>query len=127
MFLGSITAIFEVIYYAIIKHQPTGIAQTGLYLFLTLSALVIIFSIRNKDHFWRAPRLSKAMELSFAIITVISIVTIYIGITKKLFTFTALPVGILGITIILTFIHIFVLDTIKTWFYKSGVGKLSEN
>ena len=83
MFLGSITAIFEVMYYAIIKHQPTGIAQTGLYLFLTLSALIIIFSIRNKDHFWKAPRLSKAMELSFAIITVLSIITIYIGVTKN--------------------------------------------
>jgi Mg2+-importing ATPase len=127
MFLGSITALFEIIYYAIIRHQPTGVAQTGLYLFLTLSALVIIFSVRNKDHFWRAPKLSRPMALSFAIITALSIVTIYIGLTKKLFSFTALPVGILGITIILTFVHIFFLDTIKTWFYKSSVGKLSQN
>src|SRR5665213_1190124 len=63
MFLGTITALFEVMYYAIIKNQPIGIAQTGLYLFLTLVALIAIFSIRNKDHFWRAPRLSKAMGL----------------------------------------------------------------
>ncbi len=123
MFLGSITALFEIIYYAIIRHQPTGIAQTGLYLFLTLSALIIIFSIRNKDHFWRAPKLSRAMVSSFAIITVLSIITIYIGVTKRLFSFTALPAGILGITIVLTFVHIFFLDTIKTWFYKSGLGK----
>jgi Mg2+-importing ATPase len=127
MFLGSITALFEIIYYVIIRHQPTGIAQTGLYLFLTLSALVIIFSVRNKDHFWRAPKLSRPMVFSFAIITALSIVTIYIGLTQKLFSFSALPAAILGVTIILTFVHIFFLDTIKTWFYKSSVGKLSQN
>ena len=45
MFLGSITALFEIMYYAIVKDQKTGVAQTGLYLFLTLAALVVIISI----------------------------------------------------------------------------------
>lgn len=122
MFLGSITALFEIMYYAVIKSQPTGIAQTGLYLFLTLIGLIVIFSIRNKDHFWRAPKLSKAMAVSFAIITFISVITIYIGITKRLFTFSSLPISILAITLSITIFYIFVLDTVKTWFYKSTVG-----
>ncbi len=122
MFLGSVTALFEIMYYAIIKHQSTGVSQTGLYLFLTLAALVVIFSIRNKDHFWRAPRLSNAMAVAFTVITAISIVTIYLGVTKKLFSFAALPVGILGVTLGMTVFYVFILDTIKTWFYKSGVG-----
>lgn len=122
MFLGSITALFEIMYYAIIKGQPEGIAQTGLYLFLTLVALIVIFSIRNKDHFWRAPKLSRAMITSFALITVISIVTIYIGITKKLFSFTSLPLDVLGLTVSITIFYVFVLDTVKAWFYKSSIG-----
>jgi Mg2+-importing ATPase len=122
MFLGTITALFEVMYYAIIKNQPIGIAQTGLYLFLTLIGLIVIFSVRNKDHFWRAPKLSKAMGLSFAVVTFVSIVTIYIGVTKRLFSFSALPIGILGITLAVTIFYIFILDTVKTWFYKSTVG-----
>jgi Mg2+-importing ATPase len=126
MFLGSITAIFEIMYYAIVKDQKTGVAQTGLYLFLTLVALVVILSIRNKDHFWKAPRLSKAMELSFGIITIVSLITIYIGVTKKLFHFTSLPIGILAITVIVTIFYLFVLDTVKTWFYKSGVGTVPD-
>jgi P-type Mg2+ transporter len=122
MFLGSITALFEIMYYAIIKSQPVGIAQTGLYLFLTLVALIVIFSIRSKDHFWRAPKLSRAMVLSFGVVTAISIITIYIGLTKRLFTFSALPVDILGLTVAITIFYVFVLDTVKTWFYKSTVG-----
>jgi Mg2+-importing ATPase len=122
MFLGSITALFEIMYFAIVKSQPTGIKQTGLYLFLTLTALVVIFSVRNKDHFWKAPRLSKPMGYSFAVITTLSIVTIYIGVTQKLFTFTSLPFNILLITILITAFYVFVLDTIKTWFYKSIIG-----
>lgn len=122
MFLGSITALFEIMYYAMIKGQPTSIAQTGLYLFLTLSALVVIFSIRNKDHFWRAPRLSRTMGAAFTLITTISIATIYLGVTKQLFSFTALPVGILGITLAMTVFYVFILDTVKTWFYKSSIG-----
>jgi Mg2+-importing ATPase len=122
MFLGSITALFEIMYYAIVRHQHTGVSQTGLYLFLTLVALVVIFTIRNKDHFWRAAKLSRAMTSSFAIITVISIVTIYIGLTKRLFSFTALPIGIFAVTIVMAVFYVFVLDTIKTWFYKSSIG-----
>jgi Mg2+-importing ATPase len=122
MFLGTITALFEIMYFAIIKGQPTGIAQTGLYLFLILTALIVIFSIRNKDHFWRAQRLSKAMALSFAIITLISVVTIYIGLTKRLFSFSSLPMGILGMTVVITLFYVLVLDTVKIWFYKSSIG-----
>jgi P-type Mg2+ transporter len=122
MFLGTITALFEIMYYAIIKDQPIGIAQTGLYLFLTLTGLIVIFSIRNKDHFWRAPKLSKAMTISFAVVTFISVVTIYIGVTKRLFSFSSLPVGILAITLGVAIFYVFVLDTVKTWFYKSTVG-----
>ncbi len=122
MFLGSITALFEIMYFAIVKNQTTGVEQTGLYLFLTLAALVVIFSIRNKDHFWKAPRLSRAMGISFAAITTIAIITIYIGTTKKLFTFTALPISILAVTVLVTVFYVFVLDTIKTWFYKSNIG-----
>jgi Mg2+-importing ATPase len=122
MFLGSITALFEIMYYAVIKNQPTGVAQTGLYLFLTLVALIVIFSIRNKDHFWRAPKLSKAMVLSFGLVTIISVVTIYIDLTKRLFSFSALPIEILAITLAITIFYVFVLDTVKTWFYRSAVG-----
>jgi Mg2+-importing ATPase len=125
VFLGSITALFEIMYYAIVKNQAVGVAQTGLYLFLTLAALVVIFSIRNRDHFWRAPKLSNPMRLAFAVISVISIVTIYIGLTKRLFSFTSLPIGILAITLIIVVIYVFILDTIKVWFYRSNVGKLS--
>jgi Mg2+-importing ATPase len=122
MFLGSITAIFEIMYYATVKNQKTGIAQTGLYLFLTLAALAVIISVRNKDHFWKASRLSKAMEASFGLIMVISLITIYIGVTKRLFSFTSLPFSILVITVLITAFYIFVLDTVKTWFYKSSIG-----
>jgi Mg2+-importing ATPase len=122
MFLGSITALFEIMYFAIIKGHNVGVAQTGLYLFLMLSALIVIFSIRSKSHFWKAPRLSRAMIVSFGAITLLSTIMIYIGVTKRLFSFTALPFNIILMTIAVTGFYIFILDTVKTWFYRSNMS-----
>lgn len=122
MFLGTITAIFEIMYFALIEKHSPAITQTGLYLFLTPAQLVIIFSVRNKTHFWRAPKMSTVMKSAFLITTVISIGLIYLPYTQKLFSFVDLPASILGITAIMTVLYFGALDVIKTWFYKTSIG-----
>jgi magnesium-transporting ATPase (P-type) len=122
MFLGSVTAIFEIMYYAIIKSHTASVSETGLYLFLTFTALIVIFSIRNKDHFWHAPKLSQPMKIAFALITVLSLLLVYFPPTQRLLSFTPLSVGLLLVTIFMTVAYFMVMDTIKVWFYKANIG-----
>jgi Mg2+-importing ATPase len=122
MFLGSVTAIFEIMYYNVIKTQPTGIAQTAMFLFVTLTGLVVILSVRNRGHFWRAPALSRSLKLAFLLITAISIGLVYIAITRRLFSFTMIPLHILSLTLGGAFLYLLALDVIKVWFYKSRVS-----
>lgn len=119
MFLGVVTAVFEIMYYDIIKSYVTGVAETGLYLFLTFTALIVIFSIRNKDHFWRAPKLSAPMKIAFVAIAALAIALVYFPFTQKLLSFTALSPNLLGITLLMTLAYFVVMDTIKVWFYKT--------
>src|ERR1035438_7462635 len=90
---------FEIMFYTIIKHQPTNIEQTALFLFLNLSALIVILSVRNKDHFWRAPKLSPQLKIAMMSITALSIVILYVSLTRHLISLTAIPLRILGLTV----------------------------
>jgi Mg2+-importing ATPase len=119
MVLGSFTALFELLFFAIIKSQPLSISRTSLYLYLTLLGFIVILCVRNKGHFWKAPRLPRPLELSFGLIAAITILMIYLKPTQKLFSFTALPLSSLGLVIGMTMLYLFFLDTIKVWFFKS--------
>ena len=123
IFLGSVTAIFELIYYAIVRNQTVLVAQTGLFLFLTLTGLVVIVSIRNKGHFWRAPKFSLSMKAAFLLVAILTLILIYTGITRKLFSFTTLPWSILLVTGLLTILYVFILDLVKVWFFQARVGE----
>jgi Mg2+-importing ATPase len=122
MFLGVVTAVFEIMYYQVVAHMQPAVAQTGLYLYLTLTGLVIIFSIRNKDHFWRAPKMSHVMKGAFFLVTVVSVGAVYIPLTRQWFSFTTIPLELLGITVAMTIVYFAVIDTIKVWFYNSSFG-----
>jgi magnesium-transporting ATPase (P-type) len=109
-------------YYAIIKSHTASVAETGLYLFLTFTALIVIFSIRNKDHFWQAPKLSQPMKIAFALITILALLFVYLPSTQKLLSFTPLSIGLLSVTVFMTIAYFMVMDTVKVWFYRANIG-----
>lgn len=123
IFLGSITSIFEIMYYAIIKQDnSTQVVSTGLYIFLTFTALIVILSIRNKGHFFKAPKFSKALALSFLSIFIISLALVYIPYTKGILLFANFPLRLLLLTAGMTFVYFVIMDTVKVWFYKTNLG-----
>jgi Mg2+-importing ATPase len=122
LFLGSFTALFELFFYALVKNRPLDISQTSLYVYLTLIGFAIIPSVRGREHFWQAPKLSKALARAFAIIIIISVALVYIAPTKDLFSFTALPLPLLGTIVGMTLVYLVVLDYFKVWFYQSRIG-----
>ena len=95
----------------------------GLYLFLTSTALIVIFTIRNRDHFWRAPKLSRPMKISFTILSLVAIALVYMPATKKLFHFSNFSIELFMIVVILTLVYFVIVDTVKVWFYRSTIGQ----
>ncbi len=122
IFLGSITAIFEILFFALIRNNNSLITQTSLYLFLTVLSLSVIVSVRNKDHFWKAPKLSATMKASFLLVAIFSIGIIYIPFFQKLFNFSLISETIIIEIISSTILFVFILDIVKVIFYKSKIS-----
>jgi len=118
--LGTYTAIFELLFFVLVKNQSLGLTQTSLYLYLTVIGFVVILSVRNSDHFWKAPPLSRALLFAFGIIAVIAVAVIYFKPTQRIFSFTPLPLYMLGTIACMTVLYFAFLDLIKVWFYKAA-------
>ena len=122
MVLGSFTAIFEVLFFAVVSHNSVPISQTSLYLYLTMIGFVVILAVRNKGHFWRAIPLSRPLIASFGVIATISLAIIYFPPTRHIFSFRPLTLPMLGLVLGLTVLYFIFLDTIKVWFYKTNLA-----
>ena len=122
IFLGIYTALFYLIFFAIVRNHPLPIERTSLYLFMTLTNFVVIFSVRNKQHFWKAPRLSRTLKIAFGSMAALVLGAIYFKPTEVLFSFSPLLFGTLAVVIGMTILYFIFLDLTKVWFYKSNIG-----
>jgi Mg2+-importing ATPase len=116
--LGTLTTLFVMLFFALIRaYQPLAF-QTNMFLFLTFLQLVVIVSIRNHEHFWKGTRPSLLLSGAMFAALLVSLALPYIPPLASLFSFTALPPVALGIILALSVIYIFVLDTVKVWYYR---------
>jgi Mg2+-importing ATPase len=116
--LGSCTALFELLYFALISSRPPLFIQTSMFLFLSFLQLIVIISIRNHDYFWRGTRPSPLLSLAIALAFVVSLALPYVPLTAHLFSFTPLPLQELAIVVGLAVLYVVVLDAIKVWYYR---------
>lgn len=119
MLLGCITAFFEVIFYNVVKNQNNSIKSTALYLFLSLTALIVIFTIRNRSFFFRAPKLSRPLFYGFILSLSASIAVIYIPKINNAFRLVKLPTSIIFEIITFTLIYFVLLDSLKVFLYRN--------
>ena len=118
--LGTYTAIYEILFFVLVKNQTTAVVQTSLYLYLTIIGFVVILSVRNKDHFWRAPKFSKPLAWAFGIIALMTLAVIYIEPTQHIFSFTPLSLKMISLVLLMTALYFAFLDIIKVWFYREA-------
>ena len=116
--LGSCTALFELLYFALVSSRLLVFVQTSMFLFLTLLQLIVIVSIRNHDYFWRGTRPSRLLATAVALAFVFSFALPYIPLTARLFSFTPLPLQELAIVVGLALVYLVVLDVVKVQYYK---------
>ena len=124
LILGVPTALFELLYYMLIRAQSTAVVQTSLYVFFTTTALIVFYAFRNNGFFWKVKRPSLLLNVSFFLTFVIAISITYIPFLQRWFHFVALrPVALLTL-LATTLLYFFILDTMKVWYYKTDMTRL---
>ncbi len=119
LIFGVPTALFELLYFIIIRHNPLITVQTSLYIYFTFIALIVFYALRNKGFFWHAKRPSLLLNSSFLLAFLLSFIVIYIPVFQHYFHFTALSLPAV-ITILATMIvYFFAIDLIKVWYYRT--------
>lgn len=121
LFMGTFTALTEIMFFVIVRKQPVEVAQTSLFLFLTISQLAIILCVRNKAHFWKAVKLSLSLKIALILDVIVTIAITYIGITRQLFSFAVTPASTFLLIAVGTVVYLIVLDIVKVWFYDGHV------
>ena len=122
--LGTLTALFELAFFATLRGTAASASQTGLYLFLSLTQLVVILSIRNRDHFWKAVAPSRPLIVAMALTALLALAIPYVGPIARLFSFSAPPPSEVGVVVLITVLYVAALDTVKVRYYKAAARGL---
>jgi Mg2+-importing ATPase len=123
LMLGVPTALFELLYYLVIRFQSTAVIQTSLYVFFTFTALIVFYAFRSNGYFWKVKAPSAMLNISFLTTFIISCSIIYIPLFQHWFHFVPLSLGMLVTLISTTLIYFLILDSMKVLYYRSNLAK----
>lgn len=116
--LGSLTALFELLFFALVQFKSPLFIQTSMFLCLTCIQLIVIVAVRNRNHFWRGKRPSWLLAIAIALAYVVSLALPSLTVFENLFHFTPLPLQEFAIILALLVVYVFVLDLVKVWYYR---------
>lgn len=127
LILGSITGLVEIVFFALTSRGDLAVNQSSLFMFLTALQLTIIISVRNRGHFWRAPKMSWDLRWSFLITALLVVWCLVTPLGRALFILSPIPLWVVGLACIVLAIYIISLDAIKVWFYRTRTGTQVSN
>jgi len=116
--LGTLTALFELAFFLTLRGQVASASQTSLYLFFSFTQLIVILSIRNRDHFWKAVPPSRPLMGAMALTGVLALAIPYVQPIARLFSFSAPPLSEVGVVLLMTVLYVLALDVVKVRYYK---------
>ena len=115
--LGTLTALFELAFFVTLRGQASSASQTGLYLFLSLTQLIVILSIRSSEHFWKAVTPSRSLMGAMALTAVVVLTIPYIGPIARVFAFSPPSLAEIGVVALMTVCYVVALDMVKVRYY----------
>ena len=116
--LGSLTAVTELLFFLTVRQDPGSVAETSLYLFLSITQLVVILSVRNRDHFWKASRMSWPLLTAMTATGVLTLLITYTPGVDRLFAFTGPSLAEIGRLLLWSAGYLIALDLLKVWYFK---------
>jgi P-type Mg2+ transporter len=118
LFLGLATTFCQLLFFTIVHHKLAAIAQTSLFFFLVLVQLVVIFSVRNMDYFWKAKRPSTKFLIAMGATFLATVAMLYVEPLKHWVSAVSLPVGWFALTVLLTGAYLLLIDFLKVAYYR---------
>lgn len=121
LILGIPTAVFELVYFAMVRFAPQDAARTSLFAFLAVIGLIVFYAVRNRQHFWNAKTPSIIVNAAFVLALLFSIGIIYIHPFQAAFSFIPLSVVSLSVIFALSLLYFLVVDLVKVRYYRTHV------
>lgn len=116
--LGLVSTVFDFIFFAVFSHISPGALQTNWFIGSVLTELVVIYSIRTKLPFYRAPRPAASMIFFTALAGIITVVLPYTPIGLNIFHFIRpAPVHLLWIGLIVV-AYLVMTERVKHLYYR---------
>lgn len=114
IYLGIFTAAYYLLFFLYVGTEPTPLTQTTLFLFYNFTQLLIVISVRSKNHFfWQGSKPSKLMLGAIVFFIGFSIALTYLPFTASSMGFVALPASKFIALSIITIAYLFLLDMVK--------------
>ena len=114
----ALTALVELAFFLTLRGKSASVSEANLYLFLSVTQLIVILSIRNRDHFWKTVRPSRALLGAMAMTAVITLAVPFTPPVARFFSFDAPSWVDVGLVLVAAAGYVLVLDTLKVWYYR---------
>ncbi len=116
--LGTLTAIAELVFFVTLGGQSVHAKETSLYLFLMFTQLIVIVSIRNRDHFWKGVKPSLLLTAAVILTAAVGLSIPYLGPIGHLLSLSSPATSEMTAIVVATLIYLVVLDLVKVAYYK---------
>jgi len=119
--MGLISTMFDFIIFFYFRTFGEGILQSAWFLTSVLTEIIIIFSLRTPQIFYKGPKPSKILA-SLSIVTVIlAFIGIYHESVSEFFYFTALPLDKILICGVIVMVYFIVSEVVKLLAYRKEI------
>lgn len=125
LLLGSLTALVELAFFFTLHGKSASVSEASLYLFLSFTQLIVILSIRNRDHFWKTMKPSRPLLGAMALTALVALAIPYIRPVAQLFSFDGPSPAEVGLVLLAAAAYLLFLDMLKVWYYRLSFGSSS--
>jgi Mg2+-importing ATPase len=118
MALGTISTVFDFIFFALFAPSGPGVLQTNWFIGSVLTELALLFSVRTHRLFWKAAKPSKMVIWLTLGAAVATLVIPFIPLGQEVFRFTRPSLSGIMVIIVITALYFGSTETAKRIFYR---------
>lgn len=124
--LGAFTAVYYLLFFLFVGTKATPLTQSTLFLFYNFTQLLVIVSVRSKNHFfWKGSKPSRLLLGTIILFMAFSVALVYMPFTASIMGFVPLPVFNFVVLTSVTVGYIFLLDIAKIVLSRQQVINLN--
>ncbi len=116
--LGLVSTLFDFIFFATFYHSPEAVLQTSWFIGSVLTELVLLYSIRTREPFWKAKAPSKTLVTLSFICAGIAIGLPFTSFGKNFFRFVTPTFGNIAIILGIVIAYFFTSEALKLAYYR---------